>query len=220
MKLLIHLFLIVALSQTIVASVVTPNQVKNIFHDLPTYDTKRLILRPFQVSDVDDLWLIYSSPLATEYLHYNPYPTKELVTQRVEEILELYHQKKPAQWVMVLKESSKVIGFCGFIDVNFQHAFGEISGVLHPEYWGQGLMKEASILVAWVGFCIMNLNKIKSCVNADNQASIRMHEKEGNFVCEGVLRQEEYKNGNYYDLVVYSMLREEFFLQQDYQGNI
>jgi ribosomal-protein-alanine N-acetyltransferase len=88
---------------------------------------------------------------------------------------------------------------------------GEISIVLHQDYWGQGIAKEAGFAIAYCGFFTMGLNKIKGCANEHNQRSIVVHEKSG-FILEGRLRQEEYKNGVFSDLLVYSLLRDEFMV--------
>jgi len=58
-------------------------------------------------------------------------------------------------------------------------------------------------------FMNLNLHRVESYILTDNQASIALHEKNG-FVKEGVKREAAYKNGCYKDVVMLSILREEY----------
>jgi len=180
-----------------------------ICNNLTTLKTSRLTLRKVTHADAPALFFILSNPLVTEHLHFDPYTSLVQVHARIDEMLGLLAQGKPTQWVVEVQESKVVIGYAGFIDINYQSRVGEVSVVLHPDYWGQGIAKEAGFAIVYCGFFAMGLNKVKSCVNEHNARSIALHEKSG-FFFEGRLRQEEYKNGVFSDLLVYSLLRDEF----------
>lgn len=74
-------------------------------------------------------------------------------------------------------------------------------------YWGQGLGGEALRLILKYGFDERGLNRIYAHINSDNAASLRIHEKCG-YKKEGLLRQAIIKNGQFKDVVVMSILRE------------
>ena len=76
------------------------------------------------------------------------------------------------------------------------------------DYWGQGLGSEALKLILRYGFDERGLNRIDAHINADNAASLRLHEKCG-YKRKGVLRQAIFKNGRFKDVVVMSILKEE-----------
>lgn len=78
----------------------------------------------------------------------------------------------------------------------------------NKSYWGQGYAKEALLQILHFGFDEKGLNRIEAHINADNDASLRMHEKCG-YVREGVLRQAIFKNGRFKDVIVMSILKEE-----------
>jgi len=78
----------------------------------------------------------------------------------------------------------------------------------NKEFWGQGLAREALLEILRYGFYERGLNRIEAHINADNTASLRMHEKCG-YKREGVLRQAIFKNGRFKDVVVMSILKEE-----------
>lgn len=75
-------------------------------------------------------------------------------------------------------------------------------------YWGQGYGREALTQILLFGFNEKGLNRIEAHINADNSASLRMHEKCG-YVREGLLRKAIFKNGVFKDVIVMSILKEE-----------
>ena len=59
------------------------------------------------------------------------------------------------------------------------------------------------------GFEDYGLNRIVAKVIKDNAGSIKVLQKLG-FVQEGLLRESLYKNGQYHDLISFSVLRSEY----------
>ncbi len=102
------------------------------------------------------------------------------------------------------------IGSCGFHDIDWRNANAEI-GILIGEkkYWNKGLGGEVILLMLKVGFEVLNLHRIWLRVHDDNLRAIKCYQKVG-FVIEGHKRKAEYKNGNYIDIVVMSVLRPEW----------
>ncbi len=65
-----------------------------------------------------------------------------------------------------------------------------------------------NVLIRFI-FNEMNINKIKLHVYSFNERAIRCYEKCG-FIKEGVLRQELYRDGRYYDTIVMGLLKEDY----------
>ena len=104
----------------------------------------------------------------------------------------------------------KMIGGCGFFNLdscNRSSEFGITIGDKH--YWNQGYGTEAVRLLVKHGFNTLNLNRIYLRVLDNNPRAIRAYEKAG-FTHEGRRRQAEYKDGQYLDLLVMSILKDEF----------
>jgi RimJ/RimL family protein N-acetyltransferase len=81
--------------------------------------------------------------------------------------------------------------------------------VIAPEQQRKGYATEAIRLVLRYYFNEKRYQKVNAEVYSFNEASIRLHERLG-FVLEGRLRRTVYSDGQFYDALVYGLLREEF----------
>jgi len=107
-------------------------------------------------------------------------------------------------------ESWMLIGTCAFDHIDWRvHAaeFGIVIG--DKSCWNRGYGTEAVRLLVHHGFNTLNLNRIFLHVFTTNPRAIRAYEKAG-FTLEVRERQAEYKNGKYIDVLLMSMLKEEF----------
>ena len=108
-----------------------------------------------------------------------------------------------------LTDNNLHIGNVYLTDLNYINRTAESHILIgNMDYWGQGLGSEALKLILRYGFDERGLNRIYAHINADNAASLRLHEKCG-YQREGVLRQAIFKNGRFKDVVVMSILKEE-----------
>ncbi len=102
------------------------------------------------------------------------------------------------------------IGDVGLHNINAKDqnaSFGIMIG--EKEYWSRGYGTDATKLIIRYGFEQLNLYRIYSWVWSFNIRSIRLHHKLG-FTEEGRRREIVYKNGAYYDEVMFGLLREEW----------
>ena len=107
------------------------------------------------------------------------------------------------------KTSGTLIGHCGLYYINWRanHAeFGIYIGA--EEFRGRGLGSDALRQLCKYGFEELNLNKIW-CEVYSNNASLNMYRHIG-FVDEGLLRQNQYCEGEYLDSHILSMLKSEY----------
>lgn len=106
--------------------------------------------------------------------------------------------------------SWKLIGNCGLFDYNWRSHSAEVGIFIGDKScWNHGYGTEVMRLMLKHGFETLNLNRVFLRVYANNPRAIRCYEKVG-FVHEGRQRQAEYKNGQYVDLLLMSVLREEY----------
>ena len=104
----------------------------------------------------------------------------------------------------------QLIGNSGFFDFDWVARSAEV-GIMIGEksVWNQGYGTEVMTLLLRHGFATLNLNRIYLRVYAENKRAIRTYEKVG-FVHEGRMRQGVYKQGEYFDVLFMSVLREEW----------
>ncbi|MEI6414531.1 MAG: GNAT family protein [Pseudomonadota bacterium] len=76
-------------------------------------------------------------------------------------------------------------------------------------YWNRGYGTEATQLTLAYAFELLNLHKVYLGVNAAHVGAVRSYEKAG-FVREGLLRDEIWRNGCYYDAIRMSILVSEY----------
>ena len=147
-----------------------------------TIETERLILRPWTLDDVDDLFEYASNPDVGPRAGWSPHKDKEESLQRVQHFIE---GKKT--FALVYKENNKVIGSLGLekygSEDKLTEFFGlqgrEIGYVLSKDYWGKGLMPEAVTAVIHYCFNILNFDFLL-CGHFDRNArSQRVQEKVG-----------------------------------------
>ncbi len=84
----------------------------------------------------------------------------------------------------------------------------EIGYWLAPAYWGRGIMTEAVRRICAYTFAETDIVRIYAEVFSPNTASQRVLEKCG-FGKEGVKRRSVFKNGEFFDSVVYALLKPE-----------
>lgn len=102
------------------------------------------------------------------------------------------------------------IGTCAlnmFNDIVKSAELGIIIG--EKQFWNQGFGTEAMQLLIWHGFANLNLNRIQLSVSAPNKGAIKCYENVG-MTYEGRLRQAYFKNGDYVDYLLFSILRNEW----------
>ena len=119
-------------------------------------ETPRLILRPWEESDLEDFYEYASVDGVGQMAGWLPHKDKE----ESYEILSMFIREKKT-FAIVLKESGKVIGSLGLEDRDTdlpvpEASMGrEIGYAIGKEYWGRGLVPEA--VRAVIAYCFRDL---------------------------------------------------------------
>jgi RimJ/RimL family protein N-acetyltransferase len=102
------------------------------------------------------------------------------------------------------------IGGCGLFDFDHQ-AHRASSGIMigDKSYWDQGYGTDAMLLLLEHAFMTLNLNRVDLHVFEHNQRALKVYNKIG-FIEEGRLRDYGYRNGEYFDTLIMSILRAEW----------
>lgn len=113
-----------------------------------------------------------------------------------------------ARWA--IEHDGVFIGLVGLDTPDLSHGTARAFIVIGAlELWGKGLGTGILREVLRKGFHELGLRKIVADILAPNLASLRIFEKAG-FVTEGRLRQDAWRDGQWVDRVLVSILAEEF----------
>ena len=173
---------------------------------------KRINLRGLEKSDLaGNMYQWANDHNVTSYMFMGAMPN---TVERVEEeYLPLLKSKNDVVMAVIINDTH--IGNVGLYLINWISRSSELRIVIgEQKHWNKGYGTEAIQLTVEYGFDKLNLNKIWLGVNQENKGAIRAYEK-ANFIHEGKLRQEIYRNGQYYNALRMSILREEYFNRKD-----
>lgn len=182
-----------------------------IFATFPELETKRLQLRELKLNDAEDLFEVFSNPKVMKYYNLYPFDSLAQAKELIRNYLDAFAEQKLLRWGLEHKEKEKIIGSCGIYDWHQSFCRATIGYELGTRYWEQGFMSEALTEVIRFGFRQMRLNRIQALVEPPNDASRQLLTSLG-FQEEGLLRNYMFYKGEYRDLVMYSLLREDFVL--------
>ena len=183
------------------------------FHAFPQMETDRFILRKTEERDTRDLFELYSEEEVLKYTQLLPFSAEDEAWHEMNWHLEIFTQQIGIRWLIEEKCSGRVVGTCGFLHYLKEYGRTEIGYDLAPSYWRRGIMSEVAAPILAFGFNSMKLNRIEAKVDPANAASIGLLTKLG-FKQAGELREYEIEEGNFVELLVFSMLRNEFSVLQ------
>lgn len=156
----------------------------------PDIETKRLYLRPINLEDAKAVFDYASSPLVGPNAGWKPH---EKIQESIDFINYCIKKKsfgQPGNYAIVHKGDDTMIGT---IEVHSYHGHkGEIGFVLHPSYWGKGLITEAAKAIIIYAFELLGLERLSYGYFLFNDRSKRVCEKL-EFTFEGILRK-KFKN--------------------------
>lgn len=169
---------------------------------------EKVILRGFEKEDIKYLYNWINNSEVTHYMFMGERPAiMERLTENWEKEVK---SSSDIVFAIIERKHDRVIGSAGLYSINCISRHAEFRIIIgEKDFWSKGIGSEVAIIVIEYAFNKLNLNKIWLGVNADNAGAVKSYEKAG-FVREGILRQEIYRNGRYYDAVRMSVLREEF----------
>ena len=188
-------------------------EVINLFSNLPTIETRRILLRKVSLKDAADMFEYTQDSQVSEYTGWYTHRSIQDSKLFLKYTSNNYKNNQLSCWGIVYKAEQKFIGTAGFIGWNVEHGRAEIGYALSRKYWGKGYMTEVVNAIIYFGFKTMILNRIEARCVIENIASARVMEKVG-MKYEGILRKCIFMKGKYQDLKIYSILKEEFMAKK------
>lgn len=184
---------------------------------MPHLFSERLRLRAAERSDIPLFLKWINDPQVTENLvHTMPFSSAEeeawyerMIKLPVEEHVLVMEIKQTD-----VEDPGKVtwtaIGNIQLMDFDWRIRKAEVGIMIgEKEQWDKGYGTEALQVILEHGFNTMNLNRIWLQVYDKNIRGFTAYKKAG-FIEEGRMRQAHYQHGQYYDIIIMSVIREEW----------
>jgi len=144
-------------------------------------ETPRLILRPFQDSDLEPFVAYRSDPEVARYQGWDmPYSVDKAIEFIAE--MKLAQPVLQARWYQLaieLKQGAPLIGDCAFHALANDARQAEIGFTLARSYQGQGYATEAVTRLLDYLFRDLGLHRVVASCDIDNLASARLLERVG-----------------------------------------
>ncbi len=168
-------------------------------------ETERFYLRPFQLSDKEDLFELDSDSEVHKYLGNNPVTEINQVIVYIEDVLKQYQDSGLGRWIIEDKSTGEALGWCGIkLEKNLRSfEYYDLGYRIKRKHWRKGIATETAKEALRYGFQELKLKKIAAAADALNEGSNKILSSLGmkrgaNFVFDGTLcHWYEIKNDDY-----------------------
>jgi RimJ/RimL family protein N-acetyltransferase len=175
--------------------------------------TERLVLRPYEERDLDDLHAMTSDPDVVRYLYWEVH-TEEETRAGLAKRLGQGELTAEGQWlVLAIELDGRVIGQVVLKWHSVQHRQGELGFTLHPAFQGHGYAREAAEAMLRLAFEGLGLHRVIGACDTRNEPSWQLlarlgMRREAHFV------EDEIFKGEYGDQYIYAVLDREWRTRQ------
>jgi RimJ/RimL family protein N-acetyltransferase len=176
-------------------------------------ETERLILRPFILSDENNLYEFQSKPHIVKYI---PWPERTQDEVHAALIRALDEGKETLAengdfmlFAWELRSTGKVIGQSNLSLKSVDDKCGEFGYVTHQDFQRRGYALEASKAILGFAFNSYDLHRIIANIDTRNAGSSALATKLG-MRLEGTFREAEMLKGRWSDIWLYAILRTEW----------
>jgi len=176
---------------------------------IPTLETERILIRPFSLADAPNVQKIANVREIADNTLAIPHPyTIADALDWISGHQSSYELDTSVEFALEERLSGNLCGAMGLM-INRTHNHAEFGYWLGVDYWNRGYMTEAAHAICSYAFTTMGLERIQACHFINNPASGRVMQKLG-MAFEGVRRHYYLKNGEYIDIALYGVLREDW----------
>jgi RimJ/RimL family protein N-acetyltransferase len=182
--------------------------------------TQRLILRPFLLDDLDDLYAIQSRPDVTKYLYWSPRTRDEVREVLARKVGQTGLSRQDDALVLAMTNPGKpgtktgVIGEVILWLRSVEHRQGEVGFVMHPDHQGHGFATEATSAVLDLAFGELGLHRVYGRTDFRNEASAALMRRLGMRQEAHFLQNEMFK-GEWGDELVFALLEDEWLTRSE-----
>ena len=173
---------------------------------------KRIRLRAVEEEDLPKIVGWRNKPEIYQYFY--EYEPLSKVQQKI--WFENFLKNKTEKYFIIETIKGESIGTVGLTKIDWRNRKCELARFLigEKEHQGKGYGKEVEALILKYVFDHLNMHKLCCEVFATNQKVISLYESFG-FKVEGTLRKHIFKDGDYQDIVIMGMLKEEYLKNKE-----
>ena len=158
--------------------------------------TKRLIIRPIEKLDYDDICEYGSDEETSQYMLYWP-KSKEEVEKYIDNCIDKIKSTNLSEliwreYVMELRDEGKVIGN---ISLQTRGNEAELGWISNKRYWNKGYMTEAVNAIIDYAFNMLGIKRIFAICNDKNIASFKVMEKSKMVKIRTDINHKSYRRG-------------------------
>ncbi|WP_163509707.1 GNAT family N-acetyltransferase [Fodinicola acaciae] len=177
--------------------------------------TKRLLLRPFEMADLDALYDITRRPEVARFEYWEPKTREETAESLRRRAGRRAFEAEGDRFglAVVLPDSGEFVGDVSLKWASKQSRQGDLGYMVHPDHQGNGYATEAATEMLRIGFECLDLYRISAGCEPRNTGSVRVLERLG-MRREGHLRRYAYVKGEWWDQFIYAILADEFTARQ------
>ncbi len=170
-------------------------------------NTNRLIIQEVTWDDLDDIFILESSPEIDEFNTLGIPDNKNVTREHLRPFIgdQKAEVRKKYCWTIRLQTPGEFIGLAGMTVTADRFKMGEIWYNLMPTHWGNGYATEVAKRLIRFGFERLNLHRIEAGVATENKRSIKVLEKAG-MTIEGIRRKILPIRGDWVDNYHYAIL--------------
>lgn len=133
---------------------------------------------------------------------------------------ELIKDKKSVNLGIFLSSTNELIGYAGICDISETNKSGEYFIFIgKKEFWGKGIATEVTKKILKVGFSDYNLHRIMLTVSEPNIGGSKAYEKAG-FKLEGKLREAAFRDNEFHNKIIMSILKSEWEARETTYDNV
>ncbi len=179
------------------------NRNLNLFH---TLETDNIYFKPLSQEDAREIYDYASDEDVSRFIGWNLMKTLLETREYVETMIKREAAGTHMYASVVLKATQAIIGTVMLFNFDQEANQAEVGYVFHKAYWGKGYGAQSLALVSDFALEMLKLHKLHASVVDVNIGSARILEKNG-YVLEGRLKDHFFIEGNYYDSLLYGIIK-------------
>lgn len=184
----------------------------NASHPLPVSEKlpltgPRLSLTAYSQEDLQALLPFFQDMATLRY--YLPTTVRPFNLEQVGLLLQDWNDGQ-TNFVFAIRQQDQICGLVNLDGLDFPNSHAEIGIAITSKLQrGKGFASEALNLLLDFAFGELNLQRIWCRIISGNEPSVRLFTRAG-FVQEGVLRRHVRRSGDFRDMLVFGLLRDEY----------